>query len=170
MGVRPTTTEKSCHEQSQPVGQIWATFKVNFFQKLHISNHLPKGIFTKSCLEGPSFVGCTFLIHSLFFPAFPSSFSDLALLLSLFSWSISIVFSLLPSSRLPGNHVHGNGPPATFIPGRRNVYEGYWAADESYKKSLSSLFHYFLNVKSTSQIIRFYLTWKEKPVREAQHQ
>ena len=74
-----------------------------------------------------------------------------------------------PSSRLPGNHVHGNGLPATFVPGRKNVYEGYWAADESYKKSLASLFHYFLNVKSTSQILRVYLTGKEKPVREAQH-
>ena len=73
------------------------------------------------------------------------------------------------SSRLPGNHVHGNGLPATFVPGRKNVYEGYWAADESYKKSLASLFHYFLNVKSTSQILRVYLTGKEKPVREAQH-
>ena len=73
------------------------------------------------------------------------------------------------SSRLPGNHVHGNGLPATFVPGQKNVYEGYWAADESYKKSLASLFHYFLNVKSTSQILRVYLTGKEKPVREAQH-
>ena len=70
---------------------------------------------------------------------------------------------------MPGNHVHGNGLPATFVPGRKNVCEGYWAADESYKKSLASLFHYFLNVKSTSQILRVYLTGKEKPVREAQH-
>ena len=49
------------------------------------------------------------------------------------------------------------------------VCEGYWAADESYKKSLASLFHYFLNVKSTSQILRVYLTGNEKRVREAQH-
>ena len=73
------------------------------------------------------------------------------------------------SSRMPGNHIHGNGLPATFVPGRRNVCEGYWAVDESYKKSLASPFHYFLNVKSTSQILRVYLTGKEKPVREAQH-
>ena len=94
MGVWPTTTEKSCNKVSRWVrfGQL---LEVNFVQKLHISNHLPKRIFTKSCREGPSFVGCTFLIHSLFFPAFPSSFSDLPLLLSLFSWSISIPFSLL---------------------------------------------------------------------------
>ena len=32
---------------------------------------------------------------------------------------------------MPGNHVHGNGLPATFVPGRRNVCEGYWAANES---------------------------------------
>ena len=70
---------------------------------------------------------------------------------------------------MPGNHIHGNGLPATFVPGRRNVCEGYWAADESYKKSLASLFHYFLNVKSTSQILRVYLTGNEKRVREAQH-
>ena len=81
-------------------------------------------------------------------------------------WKLAFLGS---SSRLPGNHVHGNGLPATFVPGRKNVYEGYWAADESYKKSLASLFHYFLNVKSTSQILRVYLTGKEKPVREAQH-
>ena len=94
MSVWPTTTEKSCNKVSRWVrfGQL---LEVNFVQKLHISNHLPKRIFTKSCREGPSFVGCTFLIHSLFFPAFPSSFSDLPLLLSLFSWSISILFSLL---------------------------------------------------------------------------
>ena len=74
------------------------------------------------------------------------------------------------SSRMPGNHVHGNGLPATFVPGQRNVCEGYWAAQESLKKKLlPSLFHYFLNVKSTSQILRAYLTGKEKPVREAQH-
>ena len=35
------------------------------------------------------------------------------------------------SSRMPGNHVHGNGLPATFVPSRRNVCEGYWATDES---------------------------------------
>ena len=85
VGVWPTTTEKSCNKVSRCVrfGQL---LEVNFVQKLHISNHLPKRIFTKSCWEGPSFVGCTSLIHSLFFPAFPSSFSDLTLLLSLFSW------------------------------------------------------------------------------------
>ena len=37
------------------------------------------------------------------------------------------------------------------------------------KKSLASLFHCFLNVKSTSQILRAYLIEKEKPIREAQH-
>ena len=37
------------------------------------------------------------------------------------------------------------------------------------KKSLAPLFHCFLNVKSTSQILREYLTGKEKPIREAQH-
>ena len=36
----------------------------------------------------------------------------------------------LASSRMPGNHIHGNGLPATFVPGRRNVCEGYWAVDE----------------------------------------
>ena len=41
--------------------------------------------------------------------------------------------------------------------------------DESLKKSLASLFHCFLNVKSTSQILRVYLTGNEKRVREAQH-
>ena len=35
------------------------------------------------------------------------------------------------SSRMPGNHEHGNGLSATFVPGRRNVCEGYWATDES---------------------------------------
>ena len=85
----------------------WVRFgqllEVNFVQKLHISNHLPERIFTKSCWEGPSFVTCTFLIHSFFFPAFPSSFSDLPLLLSLFSWSISILFSLLRIHILSSN-------------------------------------------------------------------
>ena len=38
---------------------------------------------------------------------------------------------LTTSSRMPGNHIHGNGLPATFVPGRRNVCEGYWAVDES---------------------------------------
>ena len=37
------------------------------------------------------------------------------------------------SSRMPGNNVHGNGLPATFVPGRRNVYEGYRVANESLK-------------------------------------
>ena len=37
-----------------------------------------------------------------------------------------------------------------------------------FKKSLASLFHSFLNVKSTSQILRAYLSGKEK-IREAQH-
>ena len=36
-----------------------------------------------------------------------------------------------PSSRMPGNHIHGNGLPATFVLGRRNVCEGYWAVEES---------------------------------------
>ena len=53
----------------------------------------------------------------------------------------------LSSSRMPGNHIHGNGLPATFVPGRRNVCEGCWAVDESLKKSLASLFHCFLNGK-----------------------
>ena len=53
----------------------------------------------------------------------------------------------LSSSRMPGNHVHGNGLPATFVPGQRNVCDGYWAANESLKKSLASLFRCFLNVK-----------------------
>ena len=35
------------------------------------------------------------------------------------------------SSRMPGNHIHGIGLPATFVPGRRNVCEGCWAVDES---------------------------------------
>ena len=30
-------------------------------------------------------------------------------------------------SRMLGKHIHGNGLPATFVPGRRNVCEGYWA-------------------------------------------
>ena len=38
---------------------------------------------------------------------------------------------------MPGNLIHGNGLPATFVPGRRNVCEGYWAVDESLKKSLT---------------------------------
>ena len=37
------------------------------------------------------------------------------------------------SSRMHGNHVHGNELPATCVPGRRNVCEGYWAANESLK-------------------------------------
>ena len=37
------------------------------------------------------------------------------------------------------------------------------------KKSLASLFHCFLNVKSASQILCVYLTGNEKPVRKAQH-
>ena len=52
---------------------------------------------------------------------------------------------------------------------RSNVCEGYRAVDETLKKSLASLFHCFLNVKSTSQILRIYLTGNEKRVREAQH-
>ena len=67
-----------------------------------------------------------------------------------------------PSSRMPGNHIHGNGLPATFVPGRWNVCEGFWAVDESLKKSIASLFHCFLNVKGTSQILRVYLTGNEK--------
>ena len=65
-----------------------------------------------------------------------------------------------PSSRTPGNHGYGNGLAATFVPGRWNVCEGYhqWAANESYKESLASLFHCFLNVESTSQIFRACLT------------
>ena len=71
----------------------------NFWREILLKNctfptTYPK-IFTKSCWEGPSFVGCTFLIHSLFFPAFPSFISDLPRLLFLFPWSVSILFSLL---------------------------------------------------------------------------
>ena len=40
-------------------------------------------------------------------------------------------FQNFASSRMPGNHIYGNGLPATFVPGRRNVCEGYWAVDES---------------------------------------
>ena len=41
---------------------------------------------------------------------------------------LSLLISLHhPSSRMPGNHIHGKGLPATFVPGRRNVSEGYWA-------------------------------------------
>ena len=58
--------------------------------------------------------------------------------------------------------------PRSFPVGGMYV-KGIGAADESYKKSLASLFHYFLNVKSTSQILRVYLTGNEKRVREAQH-
>ena len=65
--------------------------------------------------------------------------------------------------------VHGNRLPATFVPGRRNVVKGTGGLTKVEKKSLASLFHCFLNVKSTSQILRAYLTGKEKPVREAQH-
>ena len=75
--------------------------EVNFVKKLHISNHLPKRIFTKSCWEGPSFVGCTFLIHSLFFPAFPSSISDLPLLLSCSSVSSSHTCEYASCSLVP---------------------------------------------------------------------
>ena len=50
------------------------------------------------------------------------------------------------SSRMPGNHVHGNGLPATFVPGRRNVCEGYWVANESRKKLHALLFHCFLTI------------------------
>ena len=74
------------------LGNFW---RYILFKNCTFPANYPKKIFTKSCWEGPSFVGCTFLIHSLFFPAFPSSYSDLPLLLSLFSWSISILFSLL---------------------------------------------------------------------------
>ena len=45
-----------------------------------------------------------------------------------------------PSSRMPGNHVHGNGLSATFVPSRRDVCEGFWAANESLKKNHSLLF------------------------------
>ena len=51
------------------------------------------------------------------------------------------------SSRLPGNHVHGNGLAATFVPGRKNVYEGYWAADENYKKIARFSFPLLLKCK-----------------------
>ena len=48
---------------------------------------------------------------------------------------------LVPSSlRMPGNHIHGNGLPATFVPGRRNVCEGCWAVDESLKNHLLLFF------------------------------
>ena len=46
------------------------------------------------------------------------------------SWKSKPGF-MCTSSRMPGNHIHGNGLPATFVPGRRNVCEGYWAVDES---------------------------------------
>ena len=123
MGVWPTATEKSCNKVSLCVrfGQL---LEVNFVQKLHISNHLPKRIFTKSCWEGPSFVGCTFLIHSLFFPAFPSSFSDLPLLLSLFSMSVSILFSLL---RI---HILSSSSSAFMLysPTEQPISSNYWIA------------------------------------------
>ena len=70
---------------------------------------------------------------------------------------------------MPGNHVHGNGLPATFVPGRRKYVKGIWRLTKVKKKSLASLFHYFLNVKSASQILRVYLSGKDKRVREAQH-
>ena len=94
MGVWPTTTEKSCNKVSRWV-RFWQLLEVSFVKKLHISNHLQPKYLQKSCWEGPSFVGCTFLIQRLFFPPFSSSISDLPLLLFLFSWSDSILFSLL---------------------------------------------------------------------------
>ena len=52
-----------------------------------------------------------------------------------------------PSSRMPGNHIHGNGLPATFVPGRWNVCEGFWAVDESLKKINSFSFPLLLKRK-----------------------
>ena len=51
-----------------------------------------------------------------------------------------VLFAKIPSSRMPRNHVHGNGLPATFVPGRRNVCEGYWAANESFTRFSFPLF------------------------------
>ena len=55
--------------------------------------------------------------------------------------------------------------PRSFPVGGMYVKGINWAVDESFKKSLASLFH----AKSTSQIFRVYLTGNEKRVREAQH-
>ena len=57
----------------------------------------------------------------------------------------SVVITSLP--RMPGNHVHGNVLPATFVPGRRNESEGYWAADESWKKITRFSFPLLLKCK-----------------------
>ena len=48
------------------------------------------------------------------------------------------------------------------------LYSWQWP-HKGLKKSLACLFYLFLNVKSASQILRVYLSGKEKPVREAQH-
>ena len=57
------------------------------------------------------------------------------------SFSTGRLERVCASSRMPGYYVHSNGLPATFVLGRRNVCEGYWAANESWKKSHASLFH-----------------------------
>ena len=57
----------------------------------------------------------------------------------------------LTSSRMPGNHVHGDELPATFVPGRRNVFEGYWAANNSYKVLHKSFVRTSLGKKNQSE-------------------
>ena len=51
---------------------------------------------------------------------------DIALFVNQLQKPIVHFIDQFSSSRKPGNHVHGNGLPATFVPGRRNVCEGYW--------------------------------------------
>ena len=58
--------------------------------------------------------------------------------------------------------------PHSFPVGRMYV-QGLGRLTKVKKNSLASPFHCFLNIKSTSQILRAYLTGKQKPVREAQH-
>ena len=60
----------------------------------------------------------------------------------------SRIFRTSSSSRMPGNHIHGNGLPAMFVPGRRNVCEGCWAMDESLKKSTRFSFPLLLKRKN----------------------
>ena len=52
--------------------------------------------------------------------------------------------------------------PATFVPDRNNVYEGYWAADESYKKIARFSFPLLLKRKKYFTIPSSLTHWERK--------
>ena len=73
--------------------------------------------------------------------------------------------------RMPGNHVPGNGFPATFVPGRRNVFEGYWVANESWKKIIRFSFQLLLKrIKYFTNSPWFTSLGKENQSENSHHQ